>query len=87
VVRWRHLEGDFARNEGAWRLRALDGRRTLVRYDAVVQFRRWVPSWLIARAQRRGAQQLLRSLEERAQARMSSGKLPSAQSERRSGIR
>jgi ribosome-associated toxin RatA of RatAB toxin-antitoxin module len=68
VVRWHHLDGDFARNEGAWRLRALDQRRTLVRYDAVVQFRRWVPGWLISRAQRRGAAQLMRSLAARAQA-------------------
>jgi ribosome-associated toxin RatA of RatAB toxin-antitoxin module len=66
-VRWRQLDGDFLRNEGSWRLRPLADGRTSVRYDAVVQFRRWVPAWLMARAERRAATQLMRALESRAQ--------------------
>jgi ribosome-associated toxin RatA of RatAB toxin-antitoxin module len=67
LVRWRQLDGDFLRNEGSWRMRALGDGRTWVRYDTVVQFRRWVPAWLIARAERRAAKELMRALELRAQ--------------------
>lgn len=69
VVRWRHLDGDFARNEGSWRLRSLGANRTAVRYDNVVQFRRWVPAWLLARAERRVAPQMIRAIEDRANQR------------------
>jgi ribosome-associated toxin RatA of RatAB toxin-antitoxin module len=66
VVRWRQLDGDFARNEGSWTLRSLGPNRTAVRYDNVVQFRRWVPAWLIARAERRVAPQMIGAIERRA---------------------
>ena len=68
-VRWRQLDGDFARNEGSWSLRRLGPGRTAVRYDNVVQFRRWVPAWLIARAERRVAPQMIGAIERRAQER------------------
>lgn len=65
-VRWRQLDGDFARNEGSWTLRSLGPARTEVRYDNVVQFRRWVPAWMIARAERRLAPQMIIAIERRA---------------------
>src|SRR5262249_54204601 len=68
VIRWHQIEGDFARDEGRWTLRAVDGGRTALRYDSLLQFRRWVPVWLIARAERRVAPQLLSTIEARAQA-------------------
>ena len=70
VVRWRQLDGDFARNEGSWTLRSLGANRTAVRYDNVVQFRRWVPAWLIARAERRVAPQMLAAIQRRADERV-----------------
>jgi len=69
VVTWRQLEGDLARDQGTWTLRRLDAHRTAVFYDSVVQFRRWVPLWLIARAERRAAPRLMGGLSERAQRR------------------
>ena len=63
---WRQLDGDFARNEGTWTLRSAGPNRTVVRYDNVVQFRRWVPGWLIARAERRVAPQMIAAIQQRA---------------------
>lgn len=68
-VRWRQLEGDFVRNEGSWSLRRLGPARTELRYDNDVQLRRWVPAWLVRRAQRRLAPQMIGSIERRASAR------------------
>ena len=68
-VRWRQLDGDFARNEGSWSLRRVGPARTEVRYDNVVQFRRWVPAWMIARAERRLAPQMVGAIERRANER------------------
>jgi len=76
AVRWHQLDGDFARNEGGWRLRATADGRTRVAYDAVVQFRRWVPGWLIARAQRRAGTQLMHAVEARAQLRRGRAAVP-----------
>jgi ribosome-associated toxin RatA of RatAB toxin-antitoxin module len=76
AVTWQQLDGDFARNEGAWRLRATADGRTRLAYDAVVQFRRWVPGWLIARAQRRAAAQLMHAVEARAQLRRGRAAVP-----------
>jgi ribosome-associated toxin RatA of RatAB toxin-antitoxin module len=74
TIRWRQIDGDFGRNEGAWTLRSIGNNRTAVQYDNVVQFRRWVPTWLIARAERRVAPQMIteigRRANERARARM-----------------
>jgi hypothetical protein len=67
VVRWNQIEGDFARDEGRWTLRAADGGRTTVHYESFLQFRRWVPTWMVARAERRFAPQILKSIEARAQ--------------------
>jgi ribosome-associated toxin RatA of RatAB toxin-antitoxin module len=69
TIRWRQLEGDFARNEGSWTLRRLGPNRTAVRYDNVVQFRRWVPAWLVARAERRVIPQMIAEIERRANER------------------
>jgi ribosome-associated toxin RatA of RatAB toxin-antitoxin module len=79
-VRWAQLDGDFARIEGAWHLRTVDKGRTRVVYSAAVQLRRWIPGWLIARAQRRAATQLMLSLETRAQS------LQRARAQRRAAV-
>jgi ribosome-associated toxin RatA of RatAB toxin-antitoxin module len=67
IIQWRQVSGDFVRDEGRWTLTALDANRTAVRYDAVVQFRHWVPTWLIRHAERRAAPRILVSIQERAQ--------------------
>jgi ribosome-associated toxin RatA of RatAB toxin-antitoxin module len=69
TVRWRQLDGDFVRNEGSWTMRSIGPARTEVRYDNVVQFRRWVPAWMIARAERRLAPQMVGAIERRANER------------------
>jgi len=69
TIRWRQLDGDFGRNEGTWRLRSVGSNRTSVQYDNVVQFRRWVPKWLVARAERRVAPQMIAAIERRANER------------------
>ncbi|MCU1282707.1 MAG: cyclase/dehydrase [bacterium] len=69
IIRWRQLDGDFARNEGSWTLQSAGANRTAVRYDNVVQFRRWVPGWLIARAEHRVAPQMIGAIEKRANER------------------
>lgn len=66
VIRWRQREGDFARNDGTWTLRGAGPARTRVRYENDVQLRRWVPGWLIARAERRVAPHLIESIRQRA---------------------
>lgn len=66
AIHWSQVRGDFARDEGAWLLRGRGPSRTEVRYVALLQFRRWIPHWLIRRAERRGAPRLLGALEERA---------------------
>jgi len=68
-VRWRQLDGDFARDEGSWRLRSVGVARTEVRYESVVQFRRWVPAWMMARAERRWAPLMMGAIERRANER------------------
>ena len=69
IIRWRQLDGDFGRNEGTWTLRSLGSNRTAIQYDNVVQFRRWVPHWLVARAQRRVAPQMIAAIQSRANER------------------
>jgi ribosome-associated toxin RatA of RatAB toxin-antitoxin module len=69
TIRWRQLDGDFRRNEGTWTLRRLGDGRTSVQYDNVVQFRRWVPGWLLARAERRVAPQIISAIQNRANER------------------
>ena len=66
VIRWRQIDGDFVRNDGTWTLHAAGPGRTVVRYENDVQFRRWVPAWLIARAERRVAPHMIESIRQRA---------------------
>jgi ribosome-associated toxin RatA of RatAB toxin-antitoxin module len=66
TIRWRQVDGDFGQNEGTWTLRSVGSNRTSVQYDNVVQFRRWVPKWLVARAQRRLAPQMIAAIQSRA---------------------
>ncbi|HEY2745125.1 MAG TPA: SRPBCC family protein [Polyangia bacterium] len=66
TIRWRQLDGDFGRNEGSWTLRRVGNNRTSVQYDNVVQFRRWVPNWLVARVERRVAPQVIAAIQNRA---------------------
>jgi ribosome-associated toxin RatA of RatAB toxin-antitoxin module len=78
IIHWRQLDGDFARNEGSWTLQSAGASRTAVRYDNVVQFRRWVPAWLIARAEHRVAPQMIEAIEKRANERAQAGRLRAA---------
>ena len=66
TIRWRQLDGDFGRNEGTWTLRSVGSNRTAIQYDNVVQFRRWVPHWLVTRAERRVAPQMIAAIQARA---------------------
>ncbi|HEY1585305.1 MAG TPA: SRPBCC family protein [Polyangia bacterium] len=81
TIRWRQLDGDFGRNDGTWTLRSAGSNRTWVRYESVVQFRRWVPNWLVARAERRAAPQILAAIQNRANQRARS-RLPAARASR-----
>jgi hypothetical protein len=64
VVSWRHVRGDFVRDDGSWTLIARGPSRTAVRYAAIIQLRQWTPTWLIRRIERRGAPRLMRALEQ-----------------------
>jgi hypothetical protein len=63
VVAWRHVRGDFVRDDGSWTLIARGPSRTEVHYQAIIQLRHWAPAWLIRRIERRGAPRLMRALE------------------------
>jgi ribosome-associated toxin RatA of RatAB toxin-antitoxin module len=65
-VSWRQDTGDFARDEGRWVLTALSNKRTAIRYEALLGFRRWVPNWLLRKAERRTAPKMMNALEQRA---------------------
>lgn len=67
VVRWRQVDGDFVRNEGQWTLVPIDATHTAIRYEMVVQFQKWVPGWMVRRAERRSAPRMLDAVEHRAQ--------------------
>ncbi len=69
VVEWEQERGDFRRNQGRWTLSRIDGQRTKVSYDAVLQTRHWVPRWMLRIASRKQAPRMMRALEARAQQR------------------
>jgi ribosome-associated toxin RatA of RatAB toxin-antitoxin module len=67
-VRFRHVRGDFSRNEGAWELLPLDSASaTLVTYEVAAELRAPVPDWVVTRALRRELPRLLRALRDYAE--------------------
>ena len=67
-LRWDHVEGDMRRNEVVWTVTPLDAEHTLVRYDANLWFKSWLPVFLIRIAQRDYAPWFVDCLERRAAA-------------------
>lgn len=65
-IDFKHLRGDFERNEGSWELAPLaQGGGTLVKYSVFVEPRFYVPRWLIRRSLEDSLPQLMAALRER----------------------
>lgn len=68
-IDFKHLRGDFERNEGSWELSPLaHGGGTLVKYSVFVDPRFHVPRWLIRRSLEDSLRELMAALRDRVMA-------------------
>jgi ribosome-associated toxin RatA of RatAB toxin-antitoxin module len=62
AVRFRAVDGDMRRMEGAWRVRSWSDGAVLLEYEVELQPARWTPCWIVKRKLKQGVPEQLHAI-------------------------